>query len=200
MHEPLSQEGDSSSEKNCSGKFNNWLDGPCLARSPKPIAPAAALAGALEESECSFSGAERDDFTNRWSRFVSQPSRFACVVCGTSGYGCEGISCFNVEFEHGKHYFPFEVTWVRVYEESGEHRGVTGNLSAAGVYIRADAALEVGSNVEFEITLPPEVTGAKENVVVQCRGRVVRSDEPAGNAAESRGVACVIDTYDFVRR
>src|SRR5947209_17301816 len=42
------------------------------------------------------------------------------------------------------------------------------------------------SNVEFEITLPPEVTGAKENVVVQCRGRVVRSDEPAGNAGESR--------------
>jgi len=37
--------------------------------------------------------------------------------------------------------------------------GVTGNLSAAGVYIRADAALEVGSPVEFEITLPPDVTG-----------------------------------------
>ena len=33
---------------------------------------------------------------------------------------------------------------------------MTGNLSAAGVYIKADAALEVGSNVEFEIALPPE--------------------------------------------
>src|SRR5438105_9471606 len=84
--------------------------------------------------------------------------------------------------------------------ESGEHSGVTGNLSAAGVYIRADASLEIGSNVEFEITLPPEVTGAKENVVVQCRGRVVRTDEPSANAGESRGAACVIDTYDFVRR
>jgi hypothetical protein len=97
--------------------------------------------------------------------------------------------------------FPLELP-IKIHkaEEGGELAGVTGNLSAAGVYIRADAALEVGSNVEFEITLPPEVTGAKGNVVVQCRGRVVRTDEPAGaGSAESRGVACVIDSYDFVR-
>jgi len=96
--------------------------------------------------------------------------------------------------------FPLELP-IKIHKEteSGEHNGVTGNLSAAGVYIRADAALEVGSNVEFEITLPPEVTGAKENVVVQCRGRVVRTDEPSAKAGDSRGVACVIDSYDFVR-
>jgi hypothetical protein len=98
--------------------------------------------------------------------------------------------------------FPLELP-IKIHraEEGGQHAGVTGNLSAAGVYIRADAALEVGSNVEFEITLPPEVTGAKENVVVQCRGRVVRTDEPAAGSAptEARGVACVIDSYDFVR-
>ena len=78
---------------------------------------------------------------------------------------------------------------------------MTGNLSAAGVYIRADAAMEVGSTVEFEIALPPEVTGAKENVIIHCKGRVVRSDDPAsaGSGGESRGVACVIDSYDFVR-
>ena len=79
--------------------------------------------------------------------------------------------------------------------------GMTGNLSAAGVYIRADAALEVGSPVEFEITLPPEVTGGKEEVVIQCRGRVVRTDEPNASAGpgDNRGVACVIDSYEFVR-
>ena len=53
--------------------------------------------------------------------------------------------------------------------------------------------------VEFEITLPPEMTGAKEGVVIQCRGRVVRTDEPDGGPTEARGVACVIDSYDFVR-
>ena len=96
--------------------------------------------------------------------------------------------------------FPLELP-IKIHrpEESGQHSGVTGNLSAAGVYIRADAALEVGSSVEFEIALPPEVTGAKDNVIVQCRGRVVRTDEPASGAAEARGVACVIDSYDFVR-
>jgi hypothetical protein len=95
--------------------------------------------------------------------------------------------------------FPLELP-IKIHraEESGQHSGVTGNLSAAGVYIRADASLDVGSNVEFEIALPPEVTGAKENVIVQCRGRVVRTDEP-GSAKEARGVACVIDSYDFIR-
>jgi hypothetical protein len=97
--------------------------------------------------------------------------------------------------------FPLELP-IKIHkaDEGGQASGVTGNLSAAGVYIRADAALEVGSNVEFEIVLPPEVTGAKENVTVQCKGRVVRTDEPAtGGNAEARGVACVIDSYDFVR-
>ncbi len=82
--------------------------------------------------------------------------------------------------KHGRENdFPLELP-IKIHkaEEGGEHSGVTGNLSAAGVYIRADAALEMGSNVEFEITLPPEMTGAKEAVVVQCRGRVVRTDEP----------------------
>ena len=76
--------------------------------------------------------------------------------------------------------FPLELP-IKIHksEEGGEHSGVTGNLSAAGVYIKADAALEMGSTVEFEITLPPEMTGAKEGVVIQCRGRVVRTDEPA---------------------
>jgi hypothetical protein len=98
--------------------------------------------------------------------------------------------------------FPLELP-IKIHraDERGEHRGVTGNLSAAGVYIRADALLEMGSTVEFEIALPPEVTGAKEDVIIQCRGRVVRTDEPASGSSrtEARGVACVIDSYDFIR-
>lgn len=98
--------------------------------------------------------------------------------------------------------FPLELP-IKIHraEESGEHAGVTGNLSAAGVYIRGDANLEIGSNVEFEISLPPEVTGAKEPVMVKCSGRVVRRDEPTagGKSSDTHGVACVIDSYDFVR-
>jgi hypothetical protein len=96
--------------------------------------------------------------------------------------------------------FPLELP-IKIHKaenNAATSGGVTGNLSAAGVYIRADASLEVGSNVEFEIALPPEVTGAKENVIIQCRGRVVRADE-TGDSADARGVACVIDSYEFVR-
>ena len=88
--------------------------------------------------------------------------------------------------------FPLELP-IKIH--GVEQGSVTGNMSAAGVYIRGNPALEVGSNVEFEIALPPELTGGNEHVVVQCKGRVVRKDPGAG---ETHGVACVIDTYDFV--
>ena len=98
--------------------------------------------------------------------------------------------------------FPLQLP-IKIHKEDAvvDTSGMTGNLSAAGVYIRADASLEVGSPVEFEISLPPEVTGGKEDVVIQCRGRVVRTDEPDASAetGDSRGVACVIDSYEFVR-
>jgi hypothetical protein len=98
--------------------------------------------------------------------------------------------------------FPLHLP-IKIHREDTavETSGMTGDLSAAGVYIRADASLEVGSPVEFEITLPPEVTGGRDNVVIQCRGRVVRTDEPHAGAdsGDNRGVACVIDSYEFVR-
>lgn len=90
--------------------------------------------------------------------------------------------------------FPLELP-IKIH---GVDQGsVTGNMSAAGVYIRGNPALDIGSNVEFEIALPPELTGGTESVVVQCKGRVVRKDAGAG---EAHGVACVIDSYDFVRQ
>ncbi|HSB75404.1 MAG TPA: PilZ domain-containing protein [Terriglobales bacterium] len=99
--------------------------------------------------------------------------------------------------------FPLQLP-IRVHkaQASGETKAVTGNLSAAGVYIQGDASLDVGSQVEFEITLPPEVTGGEQNVTIQGRGRVVRTDTPPpGHNGDSnyRGVACVIDSYEFVR-
>ena len=95
--------------------------------------------------------------------------------------------------------FPLELP-IKIHKEGtgGDAKGTTGDLSAAGVYIRADASLEIGSPVEFEITLPPDVTGGQENVKIQCKGRVVRTD-PSGSNAEGKGVACVIDSYEFVR-
>jgi len=67
--------------------------------------------------------------------------------------------------------FPLELP-IKIHkgETGGDASGVTGNLSAAGVYIRADSAMEIGSPVEFEITLPPEMTGGPEPVTIQCKG------------------------------
>ena len=49
--------------------------------------------------------------------------------------------------------FPLELP-IKIHkgETGADSKGVTGNLSAAGVYIRADASMEIGSPVEFEIT------------------------------------------------
>jgi hypothetical protein len=75
--------------------------------------------------------------------------------------------------------------------------GITDNVSAAGVYLHANARLQVGSQVSFEIILPREVTGGNADVKLQCRGTVVRT-EP-GNSQDKTGVACVIDGYEFIR-
>ena len=100
---------------------------------------------------------------------------------------------FVSEARTGKR-FPLELP-IKI--QGVEQDSMTGNMSAAGVYIRGNPALDIGSNVEFEIALPPELTGGNEHVVVQCKGRVVRKDPGAG---ETHGVACVIDSYDFVRQ
>jgi hypothetical protein len=76
------------------------------------------------------------------------------------------------------------------------HNATTGNLSAAGVFISTNLPFRKGSKLSFQITLPAPVIGAPNNVEVSCDGRVVRVDTPA--RGKRRGVACVIDRYEFV--
>jgi hypothetical protein len=85
-----------------------------------------------------------------------------------------------------------EVTGSGIWGKSVE----TENISANGVLFRMDADVPVGSAVDFTISLPADVVGAKADVQVDCRGRVVRSFEDGGR----RGVGVVIDEYRFERR
>jgi len=79
--------------------------------------------------------------------------------------------------------------------------GQTSDLSAAGVFILADGDFEVGSSVEFDITLPAKAIGAKKDVAIRCQGRVVRTGSTGKkSSARKNGVACVIDNYEFVRK
>jgi hypothetical protein len=78
----------------------------------------------------------------------------------------------------------------------GSRFATTNNLSAAGVFITTDVPFRKGSKLNFEITLPAPVIGAKSDVEVKCAGRVIRVDTPS--RGKRRGVACVIDKYQFV--
>ncbi|HWX53230.1 MAG TPA: PilZ domain-containing protein [Verrucomicrobiae bacterium] len=84
----------------------------------------------------------------------------------------------------------------------GEAR--TTDISAAGVYIMAETDLAVGSAIEFDITLPGSVLGAREDVDVHCVGRVVRKEPGTTKAGQAKntkhGVACVIEEYKFLRK
>ena len=75
-----------------------------------------------------------------------------------------------------------------------EYSAETKDVSARGVYFFMESSLEVGSPIEFTLTLPPEIT-LTESIRVRCKGRVVRVE----NSADSRvGVGAIIDQYDFV--
>lgn len=94
--------------------------------------------------------------------------------------------------------FPLHLP-IRVQGQSTSPRkGETQDVSAAGVYIWLEGEPELGSNIQFEITIPAPEIGSTEDVIVRCNGRVVRSDSPSG-VQEKSGVACVIDSYEFVR-
>jgi len=104
--------------------------------------------------------------------------------------------------------FPLELP-IKIHGKSGEDSATTGNMSSAGVYIMADLDLAIGSNIEFDITLPAKVLGTPGDVEVHCTGRVVRKDASATAGANANsgkkkkaknGVACVIDQYKFIRK
>ncbi|HVP52707.1 MAG TPA: PilZ domain-containing protein [Terriglobales bacterium] len=89
-----------------------------------------------------------------------------------------------------------------------KHLGTTANVSAAGVYVRAEKPLKVGSKIVFDIMLPGKVLGVQRDVKIRCTGRVVRAESsrrfPRTKRATARenlrGMACVIDQYRFVRK
>ena len=99
--------------------------------------------------------------------------------------------------------FPLELP-IKIHGKTGDDSATTGNMSAAGVYFMADLDLAIGSNIEFDITLPAKVLGTPGDVEVRCSGRVVRKESSQAAAANSgrkkqkNGIACVIDEYKFI--
>jgi hypothetical protein len=75
-----------------------------------------------------------------------------------------------------------------------ELRGKTRDVSFRGLYFMTDANCDPGSEIEFILTLPKEMTLAKD-VNIHCFGHVVRVE----NQDAGRGVAARIDRYEFLQ-
>lgn len=72
----------------------------------------------------------------------------------------------------------------------------TRDISARGLYFNFTEPMDVGSELNFELNLPPELSGGKD-VRVRCRGRVIRVDSI--KSSRQVGVAATIETYEFIR-
>jgi hypothetical protein len=91
------------------------------------------------------------------------------------------------------------VVHLAINKES-PHNGQTRDISTRGVYFTLQQELAPGTELDFTLTLPAEITQGTE-VFVRAHGRVVRVDR--GKMAESTdpnvGVAAVIERYDIIR-
>ncbi len=71
----------------------------------------------------------------------------------------------------------------------------TRDVSARGICFYMDTPMTTGSDIEFTLTLPPEIT-LTESIRVRCKGKVVRVE--SGMADSKVPVAAVIDEYEFL--
>jgi c-di-GMP-binding flagellar brake protein YcgR len=91
--------------------------------------------------------------------------------------------------------FPIKLPVEVRAEEAAKLQAETKDISAGGILFYMETAMEVGSRIEFNISLPAAVLGTPTNVNVLCVGRVVRCSEEGSR----RAVAAVIDEYRFER-
>ena len=77
----------------------------------------------------------------------------------------------------------------------GSMSAQTRDVSARGICFYLESPLAVASEIDFTLTLPPEIT-LTESIRVRCKGKVVRVD---ANQSDSKvPVAAVIDEYEFL--
>ena len=84
---------------------------------------------------------------------------------------------------------------VKFGDGGTEKTAQTRDVSARGICFYLDSSVSEGSEIEFTLTLPPEIT-LTESIRVHCKGKVVRVEpqEPGGKV----GIAAVIESYEFL--
>ncbi|MGA3335512.1 MAG: PilZ domain-containing protein [Terracidiphilus sp.] len=88
--------------------------------------------------------------------------------------------------------FPLSLPVVLSTGET-EIAGLTRNVSASGVLFALDRDLRVGLDLRFSMRMPHAVLGAPQDVLVQCKGRVVR----CSSSHNEHLAAATIDEYRF---
>ena len=78
----------------------------------------------------------------------------------------------------------------------GELKVQTRDISSSGVYFEFATPLDIGTALEFVLTLPEEITKGS-SVRIKCVGKVVRVDRP--RESSQIGVAATIERYEFLR-
>jgi len=82
---------------------------------------------------------------------------------------------------------------LRAIGQQDEMQAQTRDVSFRGLYFVADRGLEVGSHIDFVLTLPKTITMATD-VRIHCTGSVVRVEPRNGQD----GVAAQIERYEFL--
>jgi hypothetical protein len=85
-----------------------------------------------------------------------------------------------------------------ISREPKSHSGQTRDISTRGVYFTVQNELAPGTELDFTLTLPAEITRGTE-VFVRAHGRVIRMDKRTDDEHETIGVAAVIERYDIIR-
>jgi hypothetical protein len=74
-----------------------------------------------------------------------------------------------------------------------EVEALTRNVSASGVLFALDRDLQVGLDIRFSMRMPHTVLGSPNDVMVHCKGRVVR----CSSSHNEHLAAATIDEYQF---
>lgn len=88
--------------------------------------------------------------------------------------------------------FPLHLDIVLSTPE-GECKAVTEDVSANGMLFVSDHIPEIGTRVEFRLTMPAAIMGGLKDVVLHCVGRIVRHTKIGGKLS----AAAVIDEYSL---
>ena len=92
--------------------------------------------------------------------------------------------------------FPLSLPVELADDKLHEAPAVTRNVSSNGVLLELNGPLDVGAELDFNLRMPGSVLGTPQDVLVHCRGRVVRCSISQSHYQ----AAATIDEYHFVEQ